>query len=44
MTPYVVTPAKKVKKELALIPGVIVEDLANGWINENLITDWIEKV
>ena len=44
MKPCSVIPAKKVQKELALIPLVIVAASANGWMNKNLATDWIEKV
>ena len=44
MKPYVVIPAKKVKKELTLIPGVVVAASRNDWMNESLTTDWIEKV
>ena len=43
-TPYVVIPAKKVKKELSNIPGVIVAAPPNGWMNDNLTVDWVEKV
>ena len=43
MTPYVVTPAEKVKKELANISGAIVTAIPNGWINDNLTVDWVEK-
>ena len=44
ITPYVVIPVKKVKKELANIPGVIVAATPNGWMNDNLTADWVEKV
>ena len=44
MKPYVVIPAAKVKKELASIPGVVVAATRNGWMNENLTSDWVEKV
>ncbi|CAK8671192.1 unnamed protein product [Clavelina lepadiformis] len=44
MTPYVVIPTKKVKKELADISGVIVAATPNGWMNGNLTADWVEKV
>ena len=44
MKPHVVTPAKKVEKDIALIPGLIIAASPNGWMNENLTTDWIEKV
>jgi len=43
MKPYVVIPAKNVKKEFMLIPGVIVAATPNGWMNEFLALDWIEK-
>jgi len=43
MTPYVVIQAKKFKKELADISGVIVAATPNGWMNDNLAADWVEK-
>ena len=42
--PYVVIPAKKVKKELEPVSGVIVAASPNGWINDNLTSDWIKRV
>ena len=44
MKPYMVIPAAKVKKELASIPGVVVAATRNGWMNENLTSDWVEKM
>ena len=44
MNPYVVIPAAKVKRELASIPGVVVAATQNGWMNEKLTSDWVEKV
>ena len=44
MKPYVVIPAAKVKKELASIPGVVVAATRNGWMNENLTSNWVEKL
>ena len=35
---------KSQKKELASIPGVVVAATRNGWMNENLTSDWVEKV
>ena len=44
LKPYVVIPAKKVKKELEAIPGVAVAARPNDWMNEELTADWIEKI
>ena len=44
MKPYMVIPAAKVKKKLASIPGFVVAATQNGWMNENLTSDWVEKV
>ena len=44
LKPYLVIPAKKVKKKLEAIPGVVVAASSNGWMNEQLTADWIEKV
>ena len=41
---YIVIPAKKVKKELEAIPGIVVAASPNGWMNEELTADWIEKI
>ena len=41
---YVVFPAKKVKKELEAIPGVLVAASLNGGMNEELTADWVEKI
>ena len=44
LKPYVVIPAKKAKKELEVIPEVAVAGSPNGWMNEELTADWIEKI
>ena len=41
---YIVIPAKKVKKKLEAIPAVVVAAGHNGWMNEELTADWIEKI
>ena len=44
MKPYIVIPGKKVKEELKSIPGVIVAASVNGWMNEELTANWIDRV
>ena len=44
MEPFVVTPGKKVKSEIAAIKGAIVKCFVNGWMNDELTEDWVSHV
>ena len=44
LKPFVVIPAKKVKKELSSIPGVVVAATSNGWMNGETTSDWLQTV
>ena len=41
---YVIIPHKKVDSNLQSIPNVIVACSDNGWMNEDLTDDWVDRV
>lgn len=44
LRPYIVIPGKKVCRELEQMEGVVVVASPNGWMNETLTLDWINRV
>ena len=45
LKPFVVIPAKKVKKKLSSIPGVVVvAATSNGWMNNETTLDWLQTI
>ena len=44
LKPFVVIPAKKVKKELSSIPGVVEATTLNGCMNDETTLDWLQTV
>ena len=44
LRPYIVIPGKKVPRELEQMNGVVIVASPNGWMNETLTLDWINRV
>lgn len=44
LKPYIIFKGVRRIQELDRIPGVVVVQSGNGWMTEDLITDWLERV
>ena len=44
LKPFIVFKGKRIDPVLAGIPGICVAYSANGWMNNNLTIEWLQKI
>ena len=44
LPPFVVLKGKRMPKDVACIPNVIVRMSKNAWMDENLTSEWVDKI